>query len=187
MYGLSQNLYHLCFLDGFKNKQHKNSLFIIFLLQGFDKTFFIFQIGSFNIFYTNKIKLYFFIKIYLCKKKYMKKIIGFILMGAASVLFAQTGINTENPKATLDVSAKKEVLTIAGLLPPRLTRAELTEKGNTLYGKEQDGAIIYITDASGGDALSQREHIQSKGLYIFDADEANKEGRWMCLLCYGFA
>ncbi len=117
----------------------------------------------------------------------MKKIIGFILMGAASVLFAQTGINTENPKATLDVSAKKEVLTIAGLLPPRLTRPELTEKGNTLYGKEQDGAIIYITDASGGDALSQREHIQSKGLYIFDADEANKEGRWMCLLCYGFA
>ncbi len=38
----------------------------------------------------------------------MKKIIGFILMGAASVLFAQTGINTENPKATLDVSAKKK-------------------------------------------------------------------------------
>ncbi len=68
-----------------------------------------------------------------------------------------------------------------------INRAELTEKGNTLYGKEQDGAIIYITDASGGDALSQREHIQSKGLYIFDADEANKEGRWMCLLCYGFA
>lgn len=108
-------------------------------------------------------------------------------MVAFSIAFAQTGINTESPKATLDVTAKKKVLTIDGLLPPRLTLAELTEKGNTLYGMEQDGAIIYITDASGGDKLSQRENIQSKGLYIFDAEEANKEGRWMCLFCYGLA
>jgi hypothetical protein len=81
-------------------------------------------------------------------------------------LFAQIGINTDQPKATLDVTAKKEVLTIDGLLPPRLTRAELTEKGNTLYGKDQDGIIIYINDISGGDNQSQREFIESKGLYI---------------------
>ncbi|AZB10450.1 hypothetical protein EG344_17250 [Chryseobacterium sp. G0162] len=117
----------------------------------------------------------------------MKKLISIISICVTSVVFAQTGINTETPKATLDVTAKKDVLTIDGLLPPRLTRAELTAKGNSLYGKEQDGTLIYITDASEGDALSQREHIQSKGLYIFDADEANHEGRWMCLLCYGLA
>lgn len=116
----------------------------------------------------------------------MKKVLGIILMGTASIAFAQIGINTETPKATLDVTAKKEVLTIDGLIPPRLTLAELTKKGNTLYGMEQDGAIIYITDVTGGDTLSQRQHIQSKGLYIFDADEANKEGRWMCLFCYGY-
>ncbi|BAP32879.1 uncharacterized protein CHSO_3842 [Chryseobacterium sp. StRB126] len=115
----------------------------------------------------------------------MKKIVSIISICITSIVFAQTGINTESPKATLDVTAKKEVLTIDGLLPPRLTRAELTEKGNTLYGKEQDGAIIYITDASGGDALSQRENIQSKGLYIFDAEAVNNEGRWMCMFCYG--
>ncbi|MBP2616376.1 hypothetical protein [Chryseobacterium jejuense] len=115
----------------------------------------------------------------------MKKIVSIISICITSIVFAQTGINTETPKATLDVTAKKEVLTIDGLLPPRLTRAELTAKGNTLYGKEQDGAIIYITDASGGDALSQRENIESKGLYIFDAEAANNEGRWMCLFCYG--
>lgn len=117
----------------------------------------------------------------------MKKIIICFFIAASSAILAQTGINTETPKATLDVIAKKDILTLDGLLPPRLTRAELTEKGNTLYGMEQDGAIIYINDTSGGDKQSQREYIDSKGLYIFDADAANKEGRWMCLFCYGFA
>lgn len=117
----------------------------------------------------------------------MKKIIICFTIAVSSVVFAQTGINTETPKATLDVTAKKDILTIDGLLPPRLTRAELTEKGNTLYGMEQDGAIIYVTDISGGDKQSQREYIDSKGLYIFDAEAANNEGRWMCLFCYGLA
>ncbi len=117
----------------------------------------------------------------------MKKSLSIISLCASVITFAQIGINTDQPKATLDVTAKKEVLTIDGLLPPRLTRAELTEKGNTLYGKDQDGIIIYIKDISGGDNQSQREFIESKGLYIFDAEAANKEGRWMCLFCYGFA
>lgn len=114
----------------------------------------------------------------------MKKLIGLILIGTAPIVFAQVGINTDNPKATLDVTAKKNALAIEGLLPPRLTRAELTEKGNTLYGAEQDGAIIYITDIVGGDKQSQREYIDGKGLYIFEAEAANNEGRWMCLFCY---
>lgn len=117
----------------------------------------------------------------------MKRILSIISISASTIAFAQIGINTDQPKATLDVTAKKEVLTIDGLLPPRLTRAELTEKGNTLYGKDQDGIIIYINDVSGGDNQGQRKYIESKGLYIFDADEGNKEGRWMCLLCYGYA
>lgn len=117
----------------------------------------------------------------------MKKIVSLVLLSASSILSAQTGINTANPKATLDITAKKDVLTIDGLLPPRLTRSELTDKGNTLYGTEQDGIIIYINDVSGGDRQSQREYIEGKGLYIFDAEAANKEGRWMCLFCYAFA
>ncbi|OCA68981.1 hypothetical protein BBI01_17355 [Chryseobacterium artocarpi] len=114
----------------------------------------------------------------------MTKLISLILIGAAPILYAQVGINTTNPKATLDVTAKKDSTTVEGLLPPRLTRAELTEKGNTLYGPEHDGAIIYINDTSGGDAQSQRQFIEGKGLYIFDAEAENNEGRWMCLFCY---
>ncbi len=61
-------------------------------------------------------------------------------------------------------------------MPPRLTLAELTAKGNTLYGAAQDGAIIYITTISGGgDTQGQREYIVSKGLYLFDAEAANNE------------
>ncbi|BFO67426.1 hypothetical protein [Chryseobacterium sp. KCF3-3] len=115
----------------------------------------------------------------------MKTFLNVFFIGAASLASAQIGINTANPKATLDVTAKKEVLTIDGLIPPRLTLEELTAKGNSLYGAEQDGAILYITNVSGGDSLGQREFIESKGLYIFDATASNNEGRWMCLFCYG--
>ncbi|WP_312992332.1 hypothetical protein [Chryseobacterium flavum] len=115
----------------------------------------------------------------------MKTFLSVLFMVAASLLSAQTGINTANPKATLDITAKKDLLTIDGLLPPRLTREELTLKGNNLYGAEQDGTILYITNVTGGDNLSQREYIESKGLYIFDATAGNNEGRWMCLFCYG--
>ncbi|CAM2864356.1 hypothetical protein DRF59_00335 [Chryseobacterium flavum] len=117
----------------------------------------------------------------------MKTFLNITFFVTASFLHAQTGINTDKPKATLDVTAKKEVLMIDGLLPPRLTLAELTDKGNNLYGAEQEGTIIYITDVSGGNSLSQREYISSKGMYIFDSEAASNEGRWMCLYCIGLA
>lgn len=127
----------------------------------------------------------FLLLLYLQKMISMKNMVSMIFICASSILSAQAGINTQTPKATLDITAKKEVLTIDGLLPPRLTLAELTEKGNTLYGMDQDGTILYITNVSGGDRLSQREYIESKGLYIFDAEAAGNQGRWMCLFCYG--
>lgn len=37
----------------------------------------------------------------------MKKIAGIISICTASIVFAQIGINTKTPKATLDVTAKK--------------------------------------------------------------------------------
>lgn len=106
----------------------------------------------------------------------------FLFSGTAS---AQIGINTPSPKATLDITAKKETLSIEGLIPPRLTLEELTVKGNNLYGPDQEGTIIYILNIDGGNSQNQREYINSKGLYIFDSEAANHEGRWMCLFCYG--
>ena len=92
-------------------------------------------------------------------------------------LFGQdgrVGINTETPKTTFDVNGKKDgsgnLLTtdITGMQAPRLTRAELTSKGNTLYGTDQKGALIYVTDITGGNSLSQRINITAAGYYYFD-------------------
>ncbi len=98
-------------------------------------------------------------------------------MLASGIIFSQTGrvgINTESPKTTLDVTGKTDntgvslTTDITGLQAPRLTREELTNKGNSLYGTDQKGALIYISNISGGDANLQRVNITSIGYYYFD-------------------
>lgn len=118
----------------------------------------------------------------------------FLLVGisCASLAFSQTkgsvGINTNTPKSTLDVNGNNNSspTEIVGLQIPRTTRAEITAK-NTLYGNNQIGTMIYITDISGGDAdkSSPRKHMTKTGVYqltntinglewwrIFSIDEA---------------
>lgn len=87
---------------------------------------------------------------------------------------AQVGFNTTLPKTTVDVSAKRDgsgVITdntqTYGLQAPRLTRAELTANTAT-YGSDQRGALIYITDVTGGDATGQRILVTAMGYYYFD-------------------
>ncbi|QBA20139.1 hypothetical protein EU348_02750 [Chryseobacterium indologenes] len=95
-----------------------------------------------------------------------------ILISGAS--FAQVGINTASPKTTLDVSATRDASGLItnntqtfGLQAPRLTRAELTANTAT-YGINQTGALIYITDVTGGDATGQRVNVTAMGYYYFD-------------------
>lgn len=104
---------------------------------------------------------------------------------AGAFTFAQqgrVGINTDAPKTTMDVTGKlgtdgKSLTTdITGLQAPRLTREELTNKGNTLYGDPQKGALIYITNISLGDAgaTTPRKNINSVGYYYFDGTDWQK-------------
>ena len=101
----------------------------------------------------------------------------FLLVGmsCASLAFSQTKetkgsvvVNTNTPKSTLDVNAKDKNSTteIVGLQIPRTTRAEITAK-NSLYGNNQIGAMIYVTDISGGDAneSSPRKYMTKTGVY----------------------
>ncbi|MEO4004825.1 hypothetical protein [Flavobacterium sp. CAU 1735] len=92
----------------------------------------------------------------------------FLLLLFTGAISAQIGINTENPMATLDITGKNGVTDIDGLLIPRLTRAELTAKGDGLYGADQNGVLIFITDVTGGDILSQRTNMEEIGYYFFD-------------------
>ncbi|UWX62581.1 hypothetical protein N0B40_09865 [Chryseobacterium oranimense] len=87
---------------------------------------------------------------------------------SSSLCFAQVGINTDMPKATFEIKGKSTITDVDGIIVPRLTRQQLTSKGNTLYGTDQNGTIIYITDVSAGDNLSQRSNILSAGYYYFD-------------------
>lgn len=115
----------------------------------------------------------------------MKKILltaGIILSG---LVYSQVGVNNQAPFTTSDVRAKRDAsgnitdnTQIIGLQAPRLTRAELTANTAT-YGTNQNGALIYITDISRGDAASgtQRENITSLGYYYFDAATASGSGR----------
>lgn len=91
------------------------------------------------------------------------------------VLTAQNvGINTTVPKTTLEVSAKRESGIIVsnqfvGMQAPRVTREELTNiHGSATYSSDQKGALIYVTDVSGGDDLNERVNVLEEGYYYFD-------------------
>ncbi|MFT4170879.1 MAG: hypothetical protein QM653_17305 [Dysgonomonas sp.] len=103
-------------------------------------------------------------------------ILIFLCVFIIDPIYGQTGINTSTPQATLDVEAVASANYIAGMQAPRLTLAELTSKGNTLYGSNHNGIIIYITDTSGGNNSGQRLNIASAGYYYFDGNFWQKFG-----------
>jgi hypothetical protein len=105
----------------------------------------------------------------------MKKniiILGTLLL--SGVFYSQVGVNIDSPKSTFDVSAKRAAngtitdnTQILGLQAPRVTRAELTSNTAT-YGTDQKGALIYVTDISGGTNAGSRINIDATGYYYFD-------------------
>lgn len=88
----------------------------------------------------------------------------FLALFSTSV-FAQVGIGTTTPKASLhivgnpsDTSAKD------GIIIPHLTLSELQAK---TYTTEQEGAIIYVR-ATSGTSIGQTVNIDAVGLYYLD-------------------
>ena len=80
-------------------------------------------------------------KIQTMKKNFL--IVSTLLL--SSFAFSQVGINTESPKATLDVTATPTNLSkVDGFLAPRLTGDELKAK-DALYDTPQTGTIVYAT------------------------------------------
>ena len=102
-------------------------------------------------------------------KKYLFPLFSVILFSNA--VAQRVGINTTTPQTTLDVTAPNDKSHIAGIQAPRLTREELTAKGDDLYGKNQEGTLIYITDVSKGNATGQRVVVTEPGYYYFDGSK----------------
>ena len=108
----------------------------------------------------------------------MKK--NIILLGTliiSSIAYSQVGINTDQPKATLDIKASPTSTTkIDGLIAPRLTGNELQAK-DALYEDDQDATIIYAT-APVTTITDKTTNVTSIGYYYFDKT-VGTAGRWM--------
>ncbi len=89
-----------------------------------------------------------------------------VLMFSAAV-YSQVGINTQAPKATLDIIAKNTNGTTAeGMIAPRLTGNQI-QSADALYGADQRGAIVYITSPVTSSS-TKTANITSEGYYYFN-------------------
>lgn len=112
----------------------------------------------------------------------MKKIILLISTLGSIISIAQVGINTESPKATLDIMANpSDFSKIDGVIIPRLTGIELKAKDG-LYNIDQKSAIVYVTSPLNiADVSLKTKNVTSIGIFYFDGDvwqRVNAENNW---------
>jgi len=89
-------------------------------------------------------------------------------VGITSVFYAQMGVNTANPSATMDIVGNPTITTsIDGLLPPRITGDQLKAK-DSVYGNVQNGAIVYVTTPV-GTSTPKTVQVTASGYYYYDA------------------
>jgi hypothetical protein len=105
----------------------------------------------------------------------IKKIVLSIICFISNLYFSQVGINTQTPKATLDVIAKTtDGSKPEGLMAPRLTGDQI-KAADSQYGTAQTGTIIYAT-AAVTVASTKTAAITTSGYYYFDGSLWQKIG-----------
>ncbi|MDY3339481.1 hypothetical protein PG279_09880 [Riemerella anatipestifer] len=114
------------------------------------------------------------------------KLTVFAFLGLGLAVYGQNngrvGINTPNPKATLEVS-KAGADTAKGIIIPRLTAEEvkaMTDAGNV--GTEQHSLLVYVTGpfTNTSDKTGKYALITSKGYYYWDSQQTG--GIWKKML-----
>ena len=99
-----------------------------------------------------------------------KLILLLIICAITENISSQVGINTQEPKATLDVKAiTNDASVIDGFIAPRLSGSQLQSK-NSLYGLDQIGASVYVESASPSAGFNGDKtiNVTSAGYYYFD-------------------
>lgn len=98
----------------------------------------------------------------------MKSFFLFILtISSIGLLNAQVGVNTTDPKVSLDVQAiATDATTAEGLTAPRLTLAQLVSK-DAKYIVDQTGTIAYVINVTGSTTVKTQK-IKEIGYYYFD-------------------
>ena len=94
----------------------------------------------------------------------MKKTLLPLFLITSSFLYSQVGINTNNPKATLEVVARNTPSVFDGIIAPKLSGEQLSSKN---YTAEQSGAIVYVTSAA-TNLQGQVVDVDKAGYYYFD-------------------
>ncbi|MDQ1098192.1 MULTISPECIES: hypothetical protein [Chryseobacterium] len=91
------------------------------------------------------------------------------------ITYSQVGINNQNPKVTLDITAKtSDGSKPEGILAPRLTGDQI-KAGNAQYGSDQKGTLIYATAAITS-SDTKTANITAEGYYYFDGNLWQKVG-----------
>lgn len=81
---------------------------------------------------------------------------------------AQVGVNTDDPKSTMQIDGQASVASVAdGLIVPRLTRAQLYAK-DAVYQTAQNGALVFVTELNGS-AIGKVVNVTTIGLHYYDA------------------
>ncbi|WP_157886026.1 hypothetical protein [Chryseobacterium glaciei] len=98
----------------------------------------------------------------------MKKKVLFlsILLGTTSIITAQIGINTSNPTATMDITAKNATGTtsnVDGLLVPRVDK----QRAQSMTGVPTS-TLIYINNIATGGTGGTTANVDATGYYYFD-------------------
>ena len=117
------------------------------------------------------------------KKNTTKIFIAAVFLTISGTAYAQegrVGINTSTPAATLDVTASPSISTrIDGFIAPRLKGSELKAKDG-LYTADQDGAIVYVTEAlASANTSIKTANVTSIGYYYFDKTLDSGSGQWV--------
>lgn len=103
-----------------------------------------------------------------------KTIFSILFILTSTVMHSQVGINTSSPNATLDVVKNTTAPTSAkdGIIPPKVSKLELSSKVTNTYSTLQIGAIVFIDNISGTlgteSSIAQVAQIDAVGYYYFD-------------------
>ena len=118
----------------------------------------------------------------------MKKFILAAGMLSSAAVYSQVGIDTETPKATLQVMGKaSDPAKADGIIAPRLTGSELKAK-DAAYGADQNAAIVYVSSPLNPLEVSTKTvNVTSVGYFYFDGSiwqklsAGNTGGDWSLL------
>ena len=98
-----------------------------------------------------------------------KNIILFTALLLSGIVFSQVGVNTNLPKATLDVVGKPTTTdAIDGIIAPRISGDQLKAK-DAVYTAAQNGTFVYVTDVPSTSSTGKTEFIKYIGYYYYDA------------------